>query len=213
MAYTTVVAGTTITAAYGNANIRDQVITPFASTAARDSAITSPVSGMFCTTTDAGYIWRYSGSKWLRQEFLVVKTADTTFSSLTTLTSDATLLFPVDINSTYQFEFEILFSAGSTPKYSHAIIFPASCRMDYSRNGPDSAATPVVFRDASVNVASGAGTSSSPTAGGTGSFTYKGIIVTGATSGNVVFQAAQSVSSGTTCTTQRGSYVKSWQTA
>lgn len=213
MAYTTLVAGTTITAAWANASVRDQVITPFASVAARDSAITVPVNGMFSTTTDTGYIWRYTTSKWLRQEAIAVKTSDTTFSSLTTLTDDATLLFPIDINSTYQFEFEIMFSAGSTPKYSYALKFPAGCRMDYSRNAGDSAATPVVFRDAQVNVGTGSATTSSPTAGGTGAATFKGIIVSGATSGSVTFQAAQFVSSGTTCTTQRGSYVKHWQTA
>lgn len=213
MPYTTLVAGTTITAAWANASVRDQVITPFASTAARDSAITAPVNGMLCTTTDTGYLWYYRTSKWLRQEAVVMKTSDTTFSTLTTLTDDATLLFPVDINSTYMFEFEILFSAGSTPKYAYALKFPASCRMDYSRCAGDSSATPVVFRDASVNVASGSATTSSPTAGGTGAATFRGMIVTGATSGNVVFQACQSVSSATTCTTQRGSFVKHWQTA
>lgn len=46
MPYTTAVSGTTITASYANANIRDQVVTPFASTSARDSAITAPVAGM-----------------------------------------------------------------------------------------------------------------------------------------------------------------------
>lgn len=211
--YLTVVTNQVITAANHNTYIRDQTVNQLASVAARDSAITAATDGMYCTTLDADYLWRHNGSKWLRQEALVVKTADTTFASLTTLTDDATLLFPIDINSTYCFEFEILYSAGSTPKYSHAIKFPASCRMDYSRNGPDSAATPVVFRDASVNVASGSATISGPTAGGTGSFTYKGIIASGATSGNVVFQAAQSVSSATTCTTQRGSYIKHWQVA
>lgn len=59
MPYTTSVAGTTITASWANANVRDQTISPFASTAARDTAITSPVNGMLCYTTDTGTLWTY----------------------------------------------------------------------------------------------------------------------------------------------------------
>lgn len=48
MPYTTIVAGTYATASWANANVRDQVITTFASTTARDSNITVPVEGMVC---------------------------------------------------------------------------------------------------------------------------------------------------------------------
>lgn len=65
MPYTTVVAGTTITAAWGNANVRDQVVTPFASASARTSAITSPVTGMVSTLTDALVADLYDGSAWV----------------------------------------------------------------------------------------------------------------------------------------------------
>jgi hypothetical protein len=54
MPYSTVVSGTTITAAWGNANVRDQVVTPFATAAARTSAITSPVLGMLTHRADLG---------------------------------------------------------------------------------------------------------------------------------------------------------------
>lgn len=64
MPYTTNVSGTTITAAYGNANIRDQVVTPFATVAARDSAITSPAVGMVCYTIDTNTLWVYRGTAW-----------------------------------------------------------------------------------------------------------------------------------------------------
>jgi hypothetical protein len=64
MPYTTVVAGTTITASWGNANVRDQVVTPFASAAARTSAITSPVAGMVSTRTDGKIAEVYFGAAW-----------------------------------------------------------------------------------------------------------------------------------------------------
>lgn len=67
MAYTTVVAGTTATASWANANVRDQVVSPFASSAARASAITAPVSGMVSTLTAADAtsgIYHYNGTSW-----------------------------------------------------------------------------------------------------------------------------------------------------
>lgn len=64
MPYTTVVAGTTITASWSNASVRDQVVTPFATTAARDSAITSPVDGMLEVVTDDDQFYTYNGTTW-----------------------------------------------------------------------------------------------------------------------------------------------------
>ena len=51
MAYTTIVSGTNITSSWANASVRDQVVSPFASTAARTAAITVPVVGMVSTLT------------------------------------------------------------------------------------------------------------------------------------------------------------------
>lgn len=65
MPYSTNVSGTTITAAWGNANVRDQVVTPFASAAARTSAITSPIQGMISTRTDENVAELYTGSAWV----------------------------------------------------------------------------------------------------------------------------------------------------
>ena len=66
MGYSTVVAGTTITASWANANVRDQVVTPFATTSARDSAITAPVEGMVCYIEGEDRYYSYSGSTWTR---------------------------------------------------------------------------------------------------------------------------------------------------
>ena len=64
MAYTTSVAGTTITAAWANANVRDQGVTPFATTAAQASAISAPVSGMLGSITNFKQLSYYNGSAW-----------------------------------------------------------------------------------------------------------------------------------------------------
>jgi len=52
MPWTTNVAATTITAAWANTNVRDQVISLFATTVARDAAIVTPTEGLFAYTTD-----------------------------------------------------------------------------------------------------------------------------------------------------------------
>jgi hypothetical protein len=59
MPYTTVSSGT-ITAALWNANVRDQVVTPFADAASRDAAITSPLEGMMAYTEDNNRLYLYS---------------------------------------------------------------------------------------------------------------------------------------------------------
>jgi hypothetical protein len=68
MPYTTSVAGTTITASWANANVRDQVVTPFASTSALASAITAPVVGMatYISSNDVseGLLTRSSANQW-----------------------------------------------------------------------------------------------------------------------------------------------------
>ena len=68
MPYTTSVAGTTITASWANANVRDQVVTPFSSTSALASAITAPVVGMtsYILSNDAneGILTRSSAGQW-----------------------------------------------------------------------------------------------------------------------------------------------------
>ena len=66
MGYTTITPGTTIASDWGN-EVRDQLVTPFASTGARSSAITTPVSGMVSTLTTASTangIEIHNGTTW-----------------------------------------------------------------------------------------------------------------------------------------------------
>jgi hypothetical protein len=65
MPYTTIVAGTSITASWANASVRDQVVTPFATAAARSSAISSPVEGMVSYLSDDNYLEVYNGAAWV----------------------------------------------------------------------------------------------------------------------------------------------------
>jgi len=70
MPYTTINSGDYITSDWANTNVRDQVVTPFASTAARTSAITVPVAGMVTTITSNAVsegIYHYTSANTWRQ--------------------------------------------------------------------------------------------------------------------------------------------------
>ena len=64
MPYTTLVAGTTITAAWANTNVRDQVVSTFVDSAARTTAIGSPVEGMLSFLTGSNRADVYNSSSW-----------------------------------------------------------------------------------------------------------------------------------------------------
>lgn len=66
MPYTTFAAGAVLTASQLNTNLRDQAVTPFTTTTARDSAITSPVEGMVCVVTGEDRLYVYDGAAWQR---------------------------------------------------------------------------------------------------------------------------------------------------
>lgn len=81
MPRTTVVAGTTITAAYANANIRDQVITPFASASTRDSSWTSPIEGAYAHLNDTNILTHYNGTSWVPSNNNIIKYQELTANS------------------------------------------------------------------------------------------------------------------------------------
>lgn len=120
MPYTTLVSGTTITAAWANANVRDQTVTPFASWAARDSAISSPVAGMvvYGATGDIqeGISTRNSAGQWRtpwNQPWGDVGAASSTSiqSGITTTTTDLTgltITFTAVANRIYEITGKLL---------------------------------------------------------------------------------------------------------
>ena len=56
--------GDLVSASDFNNYIMEQVIMTFASTSARDSAVSSPEEGMFCFLTDTNTLQFYNGSSW-----------------------------------------------------------------------------------------------------------------------------------------------------
>ena len=65
MGYRTWSTGDTVSAADFSSYIANQCLFVFASTSARDAAITSPAEGMFAYNSDANALYYYSGSAWV----------------------------------------------------------------------------------------------------------------------------------------------------
>jgi len=92
--YTTVVAGTVITASWGNM-VRDQLVTPFADAATRAAAIIAPVEGMVTWLSDVNRLEAYSGAVWApvgpHRVGGGVRTSDVTMTTTETLADSATV--------------------------------------------------------------------------------------------------------------------------
>lgn len=84
MGYVTVAAGTAITSSWANAEVRDQVVSVFASSAARDSSVTSPVEGMYAYLEDSDLLTYYDGANWMYAPGQVISRARRTTSSSST---------------------------------------------------------------------------------------------------------------------------------
>jgi len=71
-------------------NLEKYVITRWATTTARDTAITSPVEGMFAYTNDTDTLWKHNGTTWVdaadRSDPLVQVSQTTTAQSLANAT-------------------------------------------------------------------------------------------------------------------------------
>jgi hypothetical protein len=128
MPYTTVVAGTTITASWSNTNNRDQVVTPFASASARDSAITSPVNGMHCYLTDVDLTMVYDGTQWVRASSNIVKQQSLTANSSTISASATTdfALSSVVVHSTRLYKVSVF----STVSVSAVCVWRVNFHVD-----------------------------------------------------------------------------------
>jgi hypothetical protein len=83
--YQTAVTGTTITAAWGN-NVRDGLVTTFASSAARTSAVPSPATGFPTYRSDVKQAEIFDGTSYapLQQEFIGNVTRTANSSAITT---------------------------------------------------------------------------------------------------------------------------------
>lgn len=204
MPYTTVVAGTAITASWSNANNRDQVITPFSNATTRDAAITAPVEGMLCYLADSKTFWGYTTAWTLTGRPLRIarRTSDSAgVTSSTVLVDDPVLLVPVLANRVYRMRSRIVYTAAGGAAAGQLKVGwsgPASATLDWSVlglvvNGASGVSGSFTCDQGTIADARSIG------AGGASLCTMwmDGIATIAGNAGNLQFRYAQVVSSGT----------------
>ena len=208
MPYTTLVSGTTISAAWANANVRDQNVTPFASSSARSSAISSPIDGMLTYRTDGKVFEGYDGAAYVpaaRYNQFALKTVNETVSSNTTLQNDDALLWAVAANATYALDLRLLYNSGATGDLKVQFTAPASATMSWGgiwANTSGALTNPSNNNLASVQSMGG---------GGDFSATIHGTLTTVGTAGTLQLQWAQNTSDATNTTVYAGSWGSIWR--
>lgn len=201
--YYTRVAGTTITAANENTYTRDQVISQFASSTARDAAITSPGEGMWADLADYDGLSRYSGSAWSLMPWSVVKkkNSNETVNSSSALQNDDDIFWSVSANAQYLLEMLLIYNSGTTPDIKFAFTGPASFTMTWIVTGFDTAGSFVFGNiDSESTVRSLGGTAADVAA------TARGIVTIAGTAGTLQLQWAQATSNASNTVLKAGSW-------
>lgn len=203
MPYTTNVAGSTITAAWGNANVRDQVVTPFASASARDSAITSPTEGMICYLQDSNLICTYDGAAWVIWPWAQYKkkASDQTVNNTATLANDSDLSFPVLANAVYELRMLLLYNSGTTPDIKFAWSIPAGLAMTWVVTGFDTTGV-LIFG----NIDAEGSTRALGGTGGNVAAQVTGVVNVGVNSGTLTLQWAQNTATVANTAVKAGSW-------
>jgi len=96
MPFTTLVAGSVITASWANTDVRNQVVTPFASAATRTAAIPAPITGMLTHRADGPVFEGYDGTNWTQPASLKIggmapRTADVSVTTPETIADTFTV--------------------------------------------------------------------------------------------------------------------------
>lgn len=146
----------------------------------------------------------------------VRKTADESVTSSTTLQDDDHLFFPIGVSEAWAFEFIVFYTGDAAGDIQFAITVPAGfslLRWSFLGLSPSLATLPNTTLLYPAITASGTANSFAGTVTGADTMALiKGIVVNGATSGNVKLQWAQNSSNASATTVRSGSYLIANQT-
>ena len=141
-------------------------------------------------------------------ETTVTKQSNESVSSSTTLQNDDELKYAMSANTNYHFEISVLYTGGTTGDMKFSITTPSGGDLWASGFIP-SGGTVSLFGP----ITSSGGVVSGLDALGTTNPTMifiRGVVMNGATAGDLQFQWAQNASSATATTVYAGSYLKVW---
>lgn len=205
MPYTTVVAGTAITASWGNANVRDQVVTPFADPGAIVSGIAAPVDGMLSYSSSDKTLWTFNGTAWkpIAGPPAAYKESAETVNNSSALQNDDDLKISVDENAYYEGELWVSFTSAPAAGFSVDFTAPAGSVLEASGflvvvSGATTFAATSTLGSVGGIVSTGA---AAP-------YLNKFTLVTGGSSGILQFRWAQHIANASNTTVNAGSYLR-----
>jgi hypothetical protein len=140
------------------------------------------------------------------------KVADEIVNTSAALQNDDHLLFAVAASEVWDFQISLFFDSGTTPDIKFAITVPAGATLLWAPTGQNDGGT--AYEDSVVQTVSGTAFSQQGT--GVGTIRHcriAGVVICGATPGNVQLQWAQNTSNGSNTTVKAGSNLKAFQLA
>jgi hypothetical protein len=202
MGYTTVVAGTAITASWGNTEVRDQVVTPFATAAARTAAVAAPVEGMMSWLSDYDDVWAYNGAAYkpIAGPPIAYKTADEIVNNSAALQNDDHLLVAVAASAYYAGEVYLGYTSAVAAGMQVDFTAPAGATLRCSSYLASGVATPFGPTNALGAVGGLPGTAAQ--------LPYLGrFMLTTTNAGTLQFRWAQAVANASNTTVHQGSWL------
>lgn len=206
MPFTTVVAGTVITASWGNLNVRNQVVTPFATAASRATIVGAlAVEGMPSWLEDYDDFWVHNGVAYvpIAGPPTKYKTSNETVNNSAVLQDDDDLLIDVAANAYYEGELYLMFTSAVAAGLKVGFTAPAGASMEAS------SFLVVVSGTLTFNNTNALGGVAGIVSDGTEApYMNKFLLKTAATAGVLQFQWAQNAASVSNTTVNTGSFLR-----
>lgn len=206
MPFTTVVAGTVITASWGNLNVRNQVVTPFASASSRSTIVGAlAVEGMTSWLEDYDDFWAYNGAAYvpIAGPPTKYKTSAEIVNNSTVMQDDNDLFVSVAANAYYEGELHIMYTSAIAAGFKVGFTAPAGASMEASSFLVTTGAT------LAFNNTNALGTVASIASDGTEApYLNKFVLKTAATAGVLQFQWAQNDANVSNTSVNIGSYLR-----